>query len=513
MARSPKITVETREIATADTDPSYPLFDGLLRQTDEIVIAKGGGRGLKLYDELERDARVHAVVNKRKGAVIARDWRVDAAADQGREREAAELVEEAIRAMHFDRLCVDLLDAVLKGFAVVELMPVYRDGIWVVDQAIARDQRRFVFDAERRPRLLTIADPVRGVELPERKFIVHTHGGRDADPYGRGLGAKLFWPVYFKRQGIQFWLILTEKFGNPTTYAKYPAGAEDTEIDKMLAAMRALSSDGAIAIPEDYQLELLEAGAGRGVTTHEQLLRYMDEQIAEAVLGETLTTNVGQAGSRAASQTHDEVRLELAQADSDMLSGTLNRTFARWLTDWNFGPEVRAPSIWRDFSEEEDLNARAERDAKLAAIGWHLSEERFAEIYGEGYERKEPAAPPAPRASGSPGPDAPDPAAPDPAEAENGDEPAARATFAEPVSDALDDLTRQMDEAAAPALAAMIETLRAELEAASSLEDFDARLLAAFGEMPADPLAEAIRRGLVVADMTGRLEILEPDEE
>ena len=67
---------------------------------------------------------------------------------------------------------------------------------------------------------------VEGEELPDRKFIIHSVGGKDGSPYGLGVGHRLFWPVFFKRQGISFWLIFAEKFGTPTAVGKYPGGAD-----------------------------------------------------------------------------------------------------------------------------------------------------------------------------------------------------------------------------------------------------------------------------------------------
>ncbi|MCC7283481.1 MAG: DUF935 family protein, partial [Acetobacteraceae bacterium] len=75
---------------------------------------------------------------------------------------------------------------------------------------VARDPRRFAFrdagQGEPELRLLTREAPIDGIALPGRKFIVHRHGGRYGSPWGLGLGQRLFWPVFFKRQGIGFWL-------------------------------------------------------------------------------------------------------------------------------------------------------------------------------------------------------------------------------------------------------------------------------------------------------------------
>lgn len=47
--------------------------------------------------------------------------------------------------------------------------------------------------------LLTAENMLTGVELPERKFIVHRCNPEDDNPYGTGLGLQLYWPV-FKRK-------------------------------------------------------------------------------------------------------------------------------------------------------------------------------------------------------------------------------------------------------------------------------------------------------------------------
>lgn len=480
-----------REVATIASDPSYPAFDGLLRPNDDTLATRGGAKGLKIYAELERDTRVHSVMQKRQTAVAEREWYVAPASERPRDKQAAEVCETALTRMNFDKLTVDLLDALLKGYAVVELMPVYRDGLWLIGEAIARDQQRFVFNDKRQLRLLTRREMVHGVPVPPRKFIVHSHGGKDGNPNGLGLGSKLFWPVFFKRQGIQFWLVLADRYGNPTTMGSYPQSADEGEIDKILRAMQALSHDGVIAKPEGWTIELLEATKAGNVTTHEQLCRYMDEQIAECVLGETLTTNIGGAGSRAAAETHNDVREILVKFDADMLSATLNRTLMRWLTEWNLGFDAAPPTVWRQFTEEEDLNQRVKRDSALARMGWHMTEEKFAETYGDGYVYRPPRAPAA--------------AAPPPAE--GADAPGSDSAFAEAERDQVDDLTDQLDAAAAPATDALIGRLRAELEEADNLEAFSERLPALFAEMGEDGLADAIRRGLVTADLMGRHDI------
>jgi phage gp29-like protein len=97
-----------------------------------------------------------------------------------------------------------------------------------------RDQRRFLFDSDCNPRLITPENRQEGIQLPEKKFIVHRFGAKDGNPYGLGLGTRLFWPTLFKRQGMGFWSVFAEKFGGPTVLAKYPEFMEQAKQDALL---------------------------------------------------------------------------------------------------------------------------------------------------------------------------------------------------------------------------------------------------------------------------------------
>ena len=61
--------------------------------------------------------------------------------------------------------------------------------------------------------------------MPDRKFWTISTGAEHSDePYGVGLARSLYWPVWFKRNNVQFWLIFLEKFGMPTVAALVNAG-------------------------------------------------------------------------------------------------------------------------------------------------------------------------------------------------------------------------------------------------------------------------------------------------
>lgn len=88
----------SRLIANVTNDITIPNYGNVLRPQDGTILAKGGGKGLRLYEEVEKDGRAKAVLEKRKNKVTAREWVVLASEDDKSEaQEAAELVENALK--------------------------------------------------------------------------------------------------------------------------------------------------------------------------------------------------------------------------------------------------------------------------------------------------------------------------------------------------------------------------------------------------------------------------------
>jgi phage gp29-like protein len=383
-----------QEIAGIERDLNRVFYGKVLRNEDDTLLSRGGAKGLKIYDELKRDAHAGAVLGKRKLAVTSRPWTVEPASDKRIDKKAADVVRAALEHLRFNSICKRLLEATLKGFAVSEVMWEVRDGLVLPANVIARDQRRFAFGIDGSLRLRTPQNMIEGEELPSRKFIVHRRGADDDSPYGTGVGGMLFWPVFFKRNGITFWLTFADKFGSPTALGRYPNGAQEGEQKTLLNALKAISQDAGIIVPEGMQIDLLEAARSGSVDTYEKLVRYMDEQMSKAVLGETMSTTAASTGlgSNQAGVQND-VRLEVAKDDSDELCETLNDTLVRWIVEFNLAG-AGLPRVCRSFEEPEDLAKRAQRDKTLSDMGWEPSEAYMLETYGEGWTRKAP--PPAP---------------------------------------------------------------------------------------------------------------------
>jgi phage gp29-like protein len=379
-----KAKPEKNEIATAEKD--IDIFAGWinrLENPDPILRTESAGKGIRLYDEVKRDAHAGGVLSKRYRTVVAKEWEVIPASEDKRDIDIADFVERVLLTANFDLGRERLLSAVLYGFAVSEVMWGVSEGdIWV-DKFLDKHQRRFIFDLDRNLRLLTWSAMIDGEPVPDRKFIHFQFGSAD-NPYGEGLGQQLWWPVWFKKNGIKFWVMFAEKFGGPTAVGKYPSGTKKEDQDLLLDAIKAIHQETGVIIPEQMAIDLLEATRTGTVNTYESLLNFMNAEISKCVLGGTLTTEIGKTGGAySAAETQMEAELGIVKADADALCMCLNGSVIRWLVDYNF-PDVREyPKVWIRVEPPQDLKSLAERDRIIFKdLGVPVGKKYFYETYG-----------------------------------------------------------------------------------------------------------------------------------
>ena len=536
---TPRAKVIKDEIATAAKD--IDIFAGWLTRLenpDPVLRSEAGGKGLKLYDEVARDAHAASVLQTRYLAVVGKEWEVlppetGAKRADKRNQEIADFVKAALAASSFDQWRQELLQGILYGFYSAEVIWGISDlksqssNSLVPVRVYAKHPRRFVFTPDRELRLLTPGNMVDGEALPPRKFLVFTYGSSD-NPYGCGLGQKLWFPVWFKRHGVKYWMIFLDKFGMPTTVGKYPPGTDPDQQKKLLEALKAIQTDTAVKVPNTMEIALLEA-ARTGQASHEGLCDFMDRQISKAVLGQTLTTEVKGEGSYAASQTHDEVRGDIVKADADLLCECLNNSLVRWIVDFNFPGVTEYPKLWIRCEEEENLKPLAERDKILVQdVGLPIPKRYFYETYAlpepEGGEETVGGAKPTPEIA-DPGPEGGGKKdengrktngeagkrgerefgdAGVPAEGKKPRKSSLMQSFT-PDQRAIEGLKRAVEPELQAAAAGYVDAVRAAIEDAADFEEAKGRLMAAYAEMDDAAAADLLARSLFAADAWGRI--------
>lgn len=370
------------EIATTcdGRDITRGFVDGLplLPSTDRLLALKGNG-DLLIYQEVLRDEQVKACFEQRVRAVVSKPWEVKPGGDKRIDKQAAVFIEEQLKKISFDSVTEKMLYGVFYGYAVAEAMYAV-DGSRVVLGGIkVRDRRRFGFAPDMSLRLRTSANPM-GEELPDKKFWHFATGSdHDDEPYGLGLAHWLYWPVFFKRSGVKFWLVFLEKFGMPTAVGEYPSGTVKEDQDKLLGALQAIQTDSAIIFPQGMKASLLEATRG-GTADYTALYDRMDAAIARATLGQTASTQ-GTPGKLGNDDLQGDVRDDIVKADADLVCMSFNATIVKWLVEWNF-PGAALPQVWRKCEDEEDTNTTSERDERISKMGFKPTLKYIQDTYG-----------------------------------------------------------------------------------------------------------------------------------
>lgn len=470
------------EVANRLRDPFETNYMGVLRTNDPLLLERAnGGAAFELYRDLKRDGKVFSGLQKRKLAVIGKPWQVEPIEAGDAAKKDAEIVTNMLKQINFDTLCAELLDALLIGFVPAEIVWTVRDGLVAPSRVVKRAQRRFVYvqaDENSAPalHLLTQSDMLKGEAVPDKKFMVHRVNPEDDNPYGMGLGLQLYWPVFFKRKGVLAWNKLNDRFGSPTPWGKYPRGAGPKEKGTLFDALRAMSNDGLLMTPEGVSIELLESKLTGTVNTQQTLCEYMDDWIMEVILGQSPRGGGGGALA-AASKEREDVRTALSQADSDLLSETINSTLLKWFCEYNGLSLCR---VYRVIKKDEDLKAASEADENVAGMGFKMTLEGVRAKYGEHWEDA-----PAPAPAATP----------------------ASASFAEPnpaaQPDALDTLIDAELAQWQPAMEPMMAPIRKLLADAAARGQTAAELLERLPELlaqlDADPLADSLTRAAFTA--------------
>ena len=376
----------TSEAAPRAKNPHEHLYMGILPTDDDLLRSKGAG-DVDFYRALVSDDAVFSCLQKRTLAQISRPWSIIPAAGVEADGEIADILTQALTRARINAAVEGLMEALITGFSVFEIVWEYADGHWLPARFIGRDPSRFVWAETETTgqyglHLRTRAEMIRGEPVPPMKFIVHHARTRDGNPNGESLGRQLYWPVYFKKRAVVAWNKLNDRFGSPTPWGRYPRNASAEEKTTLADALAAFSNDGYIATPEGTMIELLASSMTGNVTSQRELCNYMDDAIAAIILGKERVQNNGGAQAAAAIE-REAVRLELVRADTELICDTLTSTVIAWACELNGWPPHQ---FTRPVTPNIDRESESRADATIASMGFQLSLDAVREKYGEGWD-------------------------------------------------------------------------------------------------------------------------------
>ena len=218
-----------------------------------------------------------------------------------------------------------------------------------------------------------------GEIVPDKKFLLAQNNPSYNNPYGERTLSRVFWSVTFKKGGLKFWVVFTEKYGMPHLIGKHPRGASREETTTLADMLEDMVQDAIAVIPDDSSVEIQEANKSSSAEIYEKLIDKMNSEISKAILGQTLTTEIGSTGSYAAANTHMAVRQDIIDSDKKLVESVINQLI-RWIYEINFSNE-EIPVFEMYAPEEVDLTL-AQRDKILSETGVKFTKDYFIKAYG-----------------------------------------------------------------------------------------------------------------------------------
>ena len=381
------------EIATRKRSINFYSLGTYLPDPD--IVLRKQGKDVRVYRELFCDSHVFACIQSRKAGVLSLEWDINRGTEKTKE---AKLIEDLLKKLDIHKLINDILDATLFGFQPIEILWGKVGNYILPIELKAKPPEWFCFDEENQLKFRT-KEHYFGEELPPKKFLCPQNNPSYDNPYGERVLSRVFWPVTFKKGGLKFWVIFTEKYGIPHLIGKHPRGATKDETDKLADLLEEMIQDAIAVIPDDSSVEIQEANKSSSAEIFEKLIDKMNAEISKAILGQTLTTEIGSTGSYAASNTHMAVRQDIIDSDKKIVEKTINQLI-QWIYEINFS-NADIPLFELYAPEDVDLTL-AQRDKILFDSGVKFTKEYFIKTYNledEDFEIREDYPPQQPQFS------------------------------------------------------------------------------------------------------------------
>lgn len=329
-------------------------------------------RQAELFDQIEeKDAHIIGETSKRKNVVLDAEFELTPATEDSRDVKIAEEVEQMLSDItDWDDVLISLQDSVGKGFSSFDLKWDVSEGQAWIESFEFLEQKRFLFTDDkgvlsRVPKLIT-DEATMGIEIPTWRVMMHRYGGKSGHATRSGIYRICAWWYLFKNYSIKDWVVFCEVYGMPLRLGKYDSGASQEDKDALATAVQALGSDAAGIISKATEIEFVTGNKGSvSGDLYENLAKFGNKEMSKAILGATLTADSDGKGSYALGNVHNDVRIDLINADCRAIAATVRNQILRPWVGFNYGWDTPVPKYKGRF-KKEDLAAYAETIEKFA---------------------------------------------------------------------------------------------------------------------------------------------------
>lgn len=277
----------------------------------------------------------------------------------------------------FRNAIYDLCDGVGKGFSVQEILwEVKPEGICPKSTYFCHP-RYYSYPYDKPDLMLSPQGDGVYEEFPDNKFLIGIYKNRSGNSMGYGLLRQLaYW--WSGQNYCRDWLLnYAQVFGQPLRWATYDPGASaniKNDIADMLENMGAASWG---AFPAGTQVEFKEAAKSGADNPQSYFISLADKLCDITILGQTLTSDVGDSGSRALGEVHEDIHRTRLQDICEWTADVLNEQLIKSICELNYGNCYEMPTLVPDLAGPSDPVLEAQRDQILLGSGIDMPREWF----------------------------------------------------------------------------------------------------------------------------------------
>ena len=310
-------------------------------------------------DAVDRDADLSGLVRKRTISMMGRPVVFSPPPGFETDAEALEVAQNVRRLLlvesrHFKRQLSHLMSATTTSYAVCYIAWKTNTRGEYVPHLQDERGRNFGYDLDRLelgiPKDAYYGGDVTPLSEYPDLFVVHEPmAGLSAYPWRRGAMRSCIVPSFIKRNALSYWLVLAERFGMPQVFAKVPAGTDhDGQSQNALVAevgnsLESLGRHWWAVFGKDIEIDKIAGSGEAKPEVHKELTSWANTEMAIALLGQNLTTEVS-GGSFAASETHRWVADDIHLADAVELAETITQQLVEPLVRYNW-PGAPVPTV------------------------------------------------------------------------------------------------------------------------------------------------------------------------
>jgi len=309
--------------------------------------------------------RLQTNLAKLKKAVSGMQFEVRAYAEKGQDPsdtavDKANFVEQALFNMTSNaawqwhdlaETIEDLVDSIVAGFQVLEVRWHSRNGLGVVPwytRWIPARYYRYPYVMDAVDRLMLNPSGMLGstqlVDFPPYQFLVSIYQSHVNFPvFTAPMRCLTGWWVA-SRFGLEWFMTYSQLFGIPQRIAYYEPG-DDTVYNQLVQMMRASASATWGVYPKGTQIDMHSVSAGTGHMPQERLIEEADRACDILLLGQTLTSDVRESGSRALGSVHKSVLEQMTEAAARYVAKVITNQLIPGIIGFNYGDQDELPVL------------------------------------------------------------------------------------------------------------------------------------------------------------------------